>query len=581
MRKARSGVVLIHPLKKDSKFSTPFKQLIIPLKLAIVVAAIGLLANCSSPTDNFPKGIQHVIVIGIDGMSSEGLRKANTPVMDSLMAHGSVTWNTRAVLPSVSSPNWASMLHGAGPEQHGITSNDWEPDGQGLPPVVQGDQGRFPSIFDIVRQHRPDAEIGAVYHWSGFGRLYTHDVVDYQATYSTPDSTAVIVGRYIEDGKPVFAFIQLDHVDGAGHQHGHMTAEYLKSIAKADSLVGVIVAGIKNAGIADHTLIMITADHGGIGYGHGGETSEEMTVPVILAGSGIKPGYAVRQQVYMYDIAATAAFALRITPPYAWIGRPIAPAFKGFDEPENLWLGKQLLDAPTIFPERHLYEQAGGLYIGEHAPVEIAAPDSGYAVRYTLDGSEPTHESTLYTEPFSLDHTTVVKAKTFGNDGAESRSSVAFFRVLPSADGHGLNVSFYDPGKRLAQLPNFGQLNPKKRWNSYEFKIDRTQVLDVIQGPSFGLVYEGHLQVDVSGEYQFYTQSDDGSKLYISGQLVVDNDGDHGVIEKTGNIHLGVGKHPIRLEYFNGGGGFWLEAFFAGPSLAKQIIPADRLSIKP
>lgn len=307
----------------------------------LLIAVALLVASCATDSPKTPQGIQHVIIIGMDGLSSAGLRDASTPTMDSLIAQGSMVWNARTVLPSVSSPNWASMIHGAGPEQHGITSNEWDPDSIGLPPVVRGENGRFPSVFDVVHAQRPNAEIGAVYEWGGFGRLYDKASVSYDAHFNTPDSTAVAFSEYIATKKPVFAFIQLDHVDHAGHHYGHMTDEYLAAIAHADSLVALIVQGITQAGIADQTLLLISSDHGGIGHGHGGEHPEEVTIPILITGPGVKTGYVVQQPTYTYDIAATAAFALGITQPYAWIGRPIKPAFMGFEEPVNEIVSKK------------------------------------------------------------------------------------------------------------------------------------------------------------------------------------------------------------------------------------------------
>src|SRR5690349_19942358 len=78
--------------------------------------------------DERPAGIEHVIVIGVDGLSPDGIRKAETPNIDRMVANGAVKWNVRTVLTSASSQNWASMIMGAGPEQHGIINNDWEMD---------------------------------------------------------------------------------------------------------------------------------------------------------------------------------------------------------------------------------------------------------------------------------------------------------------------------------------------------------------------------------------------------------------------------------------------------------------------
>jgi len=60
----------------------------------------------------------------------------------------------------------------------------------------------------------------------------------------------------------------------------------------------------------------------------------------------------------------------------------------------------------------------------------------------------------------------------------------------------------------------------------------------------------------------------------------VDNDGNHGVLEESGSVDLTMGRHPILVTFYNNGGGFWLDAFYKGPGLVKQIIPADKLFIQ-
>lgn len=71
-------------------------------------------------------GAERVVIIGVDGLSPNGIRRSETPNIRKIMAAGAHTFHARAVMPTSSSPNWASMIMGAGPEQHGITSNDWE-----------------------------------------------------------------------------------------------------------------------------------------------------------------------------------------------------------------------------------------------------------------------------------------------------------------------------------------------------------------------------------------------------------------------------------------------------------------------
>ena len=73
-------------------------------------------------------GVKHVVIIGCDGMSPDGIQKAKTPIIDGLIMNGAHTMHARAVMPTSSSPNWSSLIMAAGPEQTGITSNGWRPD---------------------------------------------------------------------------------------------------------------------------------------------------------------------------------------------------------------------------------------------------------------------------------------------------------------------------------------------------------------------------------------------------------------------------------------------------------------------
>jgi hypothetical protein len=530
----------------------------------------------------YPAGIEHVIVVGVDGMSPDGIRSASTPVMHRLIREGAVKWNVRTVLPSSSSPNWASMIMGGGTELHGITDNDWGRQEYSLPPIVSGEEGIFPTIFGWIRRYRPQAEIGAVYQWEGFGRLFEKKAVNYDKNEPDGPSTADAFSAYIKTKKPDFAFMHLDFVDDAGHEQGHGTPAYYQAVSKADSLIGQIYKAVRAAGIGSSTLFIVTADHGGVGYGHGGATVEEAEICMILNGKGIKKGYKIQQQVYTYDLAATIAFAFHIVPPYAWTGRPVKSAFTGFGEPANLYLGKGLIPSPKIYPDRYLYRQAGGLYVDSAATVSMRAIAAGSRIYYTKDGSRPTTSGTLYTQPFVLDSTTVITALSIDAAGNESPPVQAYYRLVASGKGHGLTAKFYPGILGWDHLPIFPAIPSTHEWSSYEFGLDRDQILSFQEkdNSTFGAVWEGWIRTDAAGDYTFYTRSDDGSKLFIDGVAVVNNDGDHGVTERSGTVTLSPGKHAIRVEYYNAQGGFWLDAFYKGPGIPKQLIPADKLYLE-
>lgn len=91
---------------------------------------------------------------------------------------------------------------------------------------------------------------------------------------------------------------------------------------------------------------------------------------------------------------------------------------------------------------------------------------------------------------------------------------------------------------------------------------------------NYGLVFEAFLNIPVTGDYRFYLTSDDGSKLYIDDQLVVDHDGVHGGTEKQGDlIHLSKGLHDFKLLFFQGTGGQTLQVSWSTDGMSKMAVP--------
>jgi hypothetical protein len=209
-----------------------------------------------------------------------------------------------------------------------------------------------------------------------------------------------------------------------------------------------------------------------------------------------------------------------------------------------------------------------GLYVDEAPKVKMEVLGDA-EIRYTTDGSVPNKKSELYTDPFELDKSTVVLAKAFLGDQQESNLSTAYFRLVKKDSKNGVRYSYFE-GNDWKFLPVFENLEPKKKGKTYEFRID-----DINQrNDQFGIRFRASLKIETTGEYRFYLNSDDGSKLYIDGKMVVDNDGGHGTIERTGNVLLEEGMHAITVDYHNQAGGAWLDTFYKGPGVPKQIIPA-------
>jgi predicted AlkP superfamily pyrophosphatase or phosphodiesterase len=283
--------------------------------------------------------VDHVIVIGIDGMSPDGVLKAQTPTIDSILKVAAYTWKCEAVLPTSSSPNWASMIMGAGPDKHGVTSNAWQPNKQTIELECEGTKGNgkpsgmWPTVFGELRRQRPDANMACFNDWLAFNRLFEKGVTNRQrdANLLQAASSKGYKGitnkaaRYFERKRPTFLFVHLDLVDHAGHHDGHGTPPYYAAVSEADRMIKKLVEAVKASGVMENTVILITADHGGIGHGHGGDTPEERFVPWILTGKGVVNG-ELQVEVKTYDTAPTLAYLLGIKAPDCWVGKPVIQA---------------------------------------------------------------------------------------------------------------------------------------------------------------------------------------------------------------------------------------------------------------
>lgn len=198
-------------------------------------------------------------------------------------------------------------------------------------------------------------------------------------------------------------------------------------------------------------------------------------------------------------------------------------------------------------------------------------------IRYTLDGTEPTAQSALYSEPILLNTSVDLKARLFdGNEPLSGTNAMNFRELemqkamnLPNAKP-GLNYRYFEGDWN--QLPDFDKLRRKKAGRKATFDISERA-----QDEQFGFEFTGYVKVPEDGAYRFYTSSDDGSQLFINDQLVVDNDGLHGMVEKSGLTALGKGFHKIKVTFFEKGGGDGLIVSWKGPDAEKSEIAAEHL----
>ena len=142
----------------------------------------------------------------------------------------------------------------------------------------------------------------------------------------------------------------------------------------------------------------------------------------------------------------------------------------------------------------------------------------------------------------------------------------------PAASGPGLAVDYFEQRVPNVSLETLASLKPTATGFAGALTVDLPMVK--AHGAQFALRFTGLLTVPKDGAYTFGTESDDGSRLYIDGKLVVNNDGLHGMEEKTGKATLKAGPHALIATYFNNGGGEGSRVWWQGPGLNKQPLTA-------
>jgi hypothetical protein len=213
--------------------------------------------------------------------------------------------------------------------------------------------------------------------------------------------------------------------------------------------------------------------------------------------------------------------------------------------------------------------------------LEADLPESN--IYYSLDGTEPSVKSRRYSRPITVrescvmravaardgelsPHAAMLKLTGYTNDSLLRPVDVA----TPSKPG--LKVSKYDGGwQTLDQLAGRDPLDT--------VRCDGFDLRQRFRDEHTALAFEGLLRAPADGIYEIFLASDDGSRFYIGDKLVVDNDGLHGMVEKTGHVGLRAGLHPLRVEWFNAGAGMELTVEWAGPGFEKQPIPSAALSV--
>jgi alpha-L-fucosidase len=227
-----------------------------------------------------------------------------------------------------------------------------------------------------------------------------------------------------------------------------------------------------------------------------------------------------------------------------------------------------IVDPPVISAPENIF-------VDRHT-VQVTSGRDNVEVRYTTDGSTPGPSSLKADGPVLLTEGGLVRARGFrGGKPVSTAASAKFTKVIPmpahTPEGVVPGIAYRYYHGAWDTLPDFAAMSPVKEGSLRNFGTPS------LRAENYGFVFEGFVSVPVRGVYSFFTESDDGSRLFIDDSLVVDNDGLHGMTEKKGAVGLDPGLHALRLAYFNKTGGAGLSVSWRGPAFERCAVPDSAL----
>jgi arylsulfatase A-like enzyme len=271
---------------------------------------------------------RRALIISVDGLRPDLLLRANTPNMHALFESGSFSFWARTTEVSITLPSHTSMVTGVVPKKHGIHFNDDGPEEQVYPNV--------PTLFELAKkQGYTTSLVSGKSKFMALTREVDFVSVPPRKKGRNDKETAEAAVEIIKSNRPDIMYLHLAGVDGKGHGIGWGSPAQMKAIAEADEALGVVFNALREAGLFDQTLIILSADHGGAGRWHGRDDARARHIPWIAVGPGIRKNHDLTMyrevQINTEDTFATACYFLGIPLPEDIDGKPIQVVLEDYN----------------------------------------------------------------------------------------------------------------------------------------------------------------------------------------------------------------------------------------------------------
>lgn len=267
-------------------------------------------------------GAAHVVIVSIDGLRPDAISLRTTPNLTQALGRAVYSLRAQTVSPSSTLPAHISMLTGLDVPRHGVRWNHY------VPRHYAGD-----TVFTLAE--RAGYATAMVYAKTKLAYLAPAAGTDFAHGPATeidamPASALVSALTNAWSARPYgLSFIHLREPDAAGHAHGWMGPAYLQAVAEVDRALGRLLSALERDPRSAATAVIITADHGGRGRGHGSPAPENMTIPWIVLTPGHTTATRIERTVRVYDTAPTVLALLGVEPPSGLDGRAVAEVLSG------------------------------------------------------------------------------------------------------------------------------------------------------------------------------------------------------------------------------------------------------------
>jgi arylsulfatase A-like enzyme len=211
------------------------------------------------------------------------------------------------------------------PAKHGVSWNGAPPADHSLYPAV-------PTVFEMATQAGyVTAMTAGKAKFAALAKPGTVSHVFIPPVICDDIRVAAEAVKIIEAYKPALMCIHFPDNDIIGHSKGWGSPEQIAHLGITDAQIGLVFAALERAGLRSSTVVLLTADHGGAGKGHGADDMRSRHIPWVVSGPGVKPGYDLNQdaklQVNTEDTAATACWLLGLPQQAYFDGKPVTAAF--------------------------------------------------------------------------------------------------------------------------------------------------------------------------------------------------------------------------------------------------------------